>query len=1183
MRKTVFLPLAILLLALTSHTVAASENIFDLRDFGAVGDGEVDDGPALQRALDALAEAGGGTLLVPQGRYAILTPVAKDFSGTASSVSIMGVESSAVIDNTGQGMVLAQGLDLVSEFAPMTGASEVALSISGLQHFLIQNIGFIGTPEIQTDAKITLRFDDVADAIIRHCEFYGLMSAEPGGAIVLASQSKLTIDLSKFLGSTGNSAFNVPVVENIRWKGIAVTNSTFLDYGLRPELYGKTGMGTPLSWINVGGAEPVTADSPRRECVFDNVFLDEGALAGVFVIPQLYQPDSAPIDLVYISGLRMNVSNVNWWGNYFFGVNDVLIEKSRYEWSHNADAAININGAGTAILDGLECLVNANRIRADATTQDLFVINSLYDFLDSDAQNTQVLTTETPADDPVQYVRQQFEVQLNRSPDPAAHFYWSARLLRCGEDTECETAVRADLAAFLSNAPAANFSLSGRVTDENGGAINQATVSLTGSQTVATQTGTDGRYAFVDLPSSGVYEVTSSKAGHAFNHASLEFTTPAGDQVADFTGTANKYRIAGRIADADGTGIAGINLALTGGMTALVTTDANGDFEFPDLSPFERYTVTPTLEDYTFQPSIWTIDELTEDQSGSIIAIHDTHAIQGRVTKSDGSSIAGVTITLSGTNVDATTTDAGGNYSFVGLHAGGNYIVAVSKANYSFTPASRVVNDLSATTTVNFTGALVNYTLSGRVTSGGVGLGNVVVGLTGSKNAAATTDGGGNYSFSVSAEGNYTITPSLPHYSFTPASGSFTALNANQSRDFSATLSQHSISGRVAKSDGSALSGATVTLSGSQAATSTTNGTGDYSFPSLTGGGTFTVTVTKSHYTLQPSGRTFVDLSANQTATFSGTLNSHAITGRVTGAAGSGLSGVTVTLSGAQAATASTNANGDYSFSGIPAGGNYTIALSRANYSFTPANRTWNDLGANQTANFTGELVNYKISGAVTFNGVPLPAVAFTINGSENATMTATDGSYSHLAPAEGSYTITPYSTRYLFTPASVTVTILSANSVSNFTAALKPGVPILVSQASSTRALAFDSLLQVPEPFQLTYSPAWSADARTRVMLFAMNFDLAANEDAGSITADGEDGVHLIYPLTVEYIGKVSGYDWLKCVVLRLDDSMGNVGDILVRITYRGVASNRVRIGIGHIGGGLQDDPDAIPTPGAP
>ncbi|HEX8352419.1 MAG TPA: glycosyl hydrolase family 28-related protein, partial [Pyrinomonadaceae bacterium] len=44
-----------------------------LTDFGAAGDGVTDDGPALQAALDALAAAGGGTLLVPAGRYAIVT------------------------------------------------------------------------------------------------------------------------------------------------------------------------------------------------------------------------------------------------------------------------------------------------------------------------------------------------------------------------------------------------------------------------------------------------------------------------------------------------------------------------------------------------------------------------------------------------------------------------------------------------------------------------------------------------------------------------------------------------------------------------------------------------------------------------------------------------------------------------------------------------------------------------------------------------------------------------------------------------------------------------------------------------------------------------------------------------------------------------------------------------------
>ena len=43
----------------------------------------------------------------------------------------------------------------------------------------------------------------------------------------------------------------------------------------------------------------------------------------------------------------------------------------------------------------------------------------------------------------------------------------------------------------------------------------------------------------------------------------------------------------------------------------------------------------------------------------------------------------------------------------------------------------------------------------------------------------------------------------------------------------------------------------------------------------------------------------------------------------------------------------------------------------------------------------------------------------------------------------------------------------------------------------------------------------------------------------------------------------------------------MDDLGDVLVGITYRGVSSNRVRVGIGQIGGGPPDDPGAVPTPG--
>jgi uncharacterized protein GlcG (DUF336 family) len=45
----------------------------------------------------------------------------------------------------------------------------------------------------------------------------------------------------------------------------------------------------------------------------------------------------------------------------------------------------------------------------------------------------------------------------------------------------------------------------------------------------------------------------------------------------------------------------------------------------------------------------------------------------------------------------------------------------------------------------------------------------------------------------------------------------------------------------------------------------------------------------------------------------------------------------------------------------------------------------------------------------------------------------------------------------------------------------------------------------------------------------------------------------------------------------------MDDLGDVLVRVRYQGLSSNRVRVGLGHIGGGLPDDEGAVPTPGSP
>ena len=42
---------------------------FDVRDYGAKGDGVALDSPAINAAIDAAAAAGGGTVLLPAGRY----------------------------------------------------------------------------------------------------------------------------------------------------------------------------------------------------------------------------------------------------------------------------------------------------------------------------------------------------------------------------------------------------------------------------------------------------------------------------------------------------------------------------------------------------------------------------------------------------------------------------------------------------------------------------------------------------------------------------------------------------------------------------------------------------------------------------------------------------------------------------------------------------------------------------------------------------------------------------------------------------------------------------------------------------------------------------------------------------------------------------------------------------------
>ena len=164
-----------------------------------------------------------------------------------------------------------------------------------------------------------------------------------------------------------------------------------------------------------------------------------------------------------------------------------------------------------------------------------------------------------------------------------------------------------------------------------------------------------------------------------------------------------------------------------------------------------------------------------------------------------------------------------------------------------------------------------------------------------------------------------------------------------------------------------------------------------------------------------------------------------------------------------------------------------------------------------------------------------------------------------------------------------VFVCVLSASLAppKQFRVAAQSSGPRLLKRASTTRAIAVESVTFIAEPFPLTQTIRFGSDNRTRILLFGENLGLLSGEGAAAITAEAEDVNHIKYPLAVEHIDPVPNYSWMTAITVRLNQNLGDAGDVLVGITVHGQTSNRVRVGIGHIGGGPPDDPPTtLPPP---
>jgi Carboxypeptidase regulatory-like domain/Divergent InlB B-repeat domain len=183
--------------------------------------------------------------------------------------------------------------------------------------------------------------------------------------------------------------------------------------------------------------------------------------------------------------------------------------------------------------------------------------------------------------------------------------------------------------------------------------------------------------------------------------------------VAEFRG---KYSITGNIQKP----IYGVLMTLNGSATGTVTTDFYGNYAFRGL-PNGNYTVTPSKAGYTLAPvnrSVTINGANVTNQNfattytgggtggGTYPGGSATYSLLGTVKSRTGSTMAGVTITLSGGASRTTTTNSSGTYIISGL-ANGNYTITPGKIGYAFTPVNRSVTINRANIVgQNFTGTV---------------------------------------------------------------------------------------------------------------------------------------------------------------------------------------------------------------------------------------------------------------------------------------------------------------------------------------------------------------------------------------------------------------------------------------------------------------------------------------------
>jgi len=403
-----------------------------------------------------------------------------------------------------------------------------------------------------------------------------------------------------------------------------------------------------------------------------------------------------------------------------------------------------------------------------------------------------------------------------------------------------------------------------------------------------------------------------------------------------------------------------------------------------------------------------TITYNAEGQAGS-----PTFAFSSGSLTGSGLSLNAATGVISGSP-----TTVGGPYSFsITVTVGGVTSAAVS---YSISVTSGVAITSSSTWTTATVGTAYTFTLTA---SGGAG-----TPYTWSLQSGSTLPPGlssipstGAISFTPTTAGTYNFTVQVADNGSTSTSTQAVTLviNATTPSISTSTLPGATVgtaySQQIAYNNGGSSATPTFTItSGATSLTSTglSMSSGGLISGTPTSSGSVSITVTVTVGSLTSTGKVI---------TFTVNPSGFSISGNVSLSSNCGqtnLAGTTVTLSGTSSGTATTDSNGNYSFTGLAAG-SYVVTPSFPSATssvFYPATQAVTISSSNSTFdNFTASL-GYTVSGTVNYSGSKTGQVYLLLNNSictgnslvqgTSLTLSGSSGAFSIRGVAPGTYTL---------------------------------------------------------------------------------------------------------------------------------------------------------------------------------